>query len=477
MGVGRVYSSLDFQKKSNNIKLPPTLGADMKKVLLATFLIFSATLSGCLSSDDTGEKLSDSDSDGVTDDFDAFPQNALEWSDLDGDGFGDNADAYPKDANESMDSDGDGFGDNRDAFPQNALEWSDLDGDGVGDNADAYPKDANESMDSDGDGFGDNADAFPQDSSEWADLDGDGVGDNGDAYPKDGNETGDSDGDGIGDDRDAFPQDSSEWADLDGDGVGDNGDLCYTPPLGDLFSYNQSVTEDGCFKYINEEWGAYPLINHGIYFSDVSTATGDWWDAASFNTSYRGVENYITPLFGDDLPSECEAHISGIITEMSLIPGNVSIDDGSPYPQEITAIGHILISLELRIGENWDYTNCSLPVENSHQEFWMSWDGPVLESIQWPLFSGIIVDAQELDPDSDYTSPSFFDHGDNEYYGEILVYELLSNDYSNSDQVFEVGDWQWLANDCWQQSHSFYPHQRTIGWEQLLDSLPYIGSW
>ena len=61
----------------------------------------------------------DSDSDGIPDDSDAFPYNPNESADSDGDGVGDNADAFDNDPTETTDSDGDGVGDNADAFPQN----------------------------------------------------------------------------------------------------------------------------------------------------------------------------------------------------------------------------------------------------------------------------------------------------------------------------------------------------------------------
>ena len=71
------------------------------------------------------------------------------------------------------DSDSDGVGDNADAFPNDPTETSgQSDGDGIGDNADAFPNDPTETMDSDGDGVGDNADAFPNDPTETLDTDG-----------------------------------------------------------------------------------------------------------------------------------------------------------------------------------------------------------------------------------------------------------------------------------------------------------------
>jgi alpha-tubulin suppressor-like RCC1 family protein len=64
-----------------------------------------------------------------------------------------------------VDTDGDGYSDGWDAFPDDSSEWFDSDGDGVGDNSDAFPNDADETVDTDGDGVGDNRDYDPNDSS------------------------------------------------------------------------------------------------------------------------------------------------------------------------------------------------------------------------------------------------------------------------------------------------------------------------
>ena len=53
----------------------------------------------------------DSDSDGVPDIEDAFPENPTETKDTDSDGVGDNADAFPNDVAASVDEDGDGHPD------------------------------------------------------------------------------------------------------------------------------------------------------------------------------------------------------------------------------------------------------------------------------------------------------------------------------------------------------------------------------
>ena len=257
----------------------------MKKTKLTRSLMaavsvvaLSAVMYGCVHSggDDAPAAMDpppmDTDGDGVADDDDAFPMDAMESVDTDGDGIGNNADpdddndgvadaddGLPLNPMETVDTDGDGIGNNADldddgdgvvdtadSFPLNAMESADGDGDGVGDNADispgvvdrdndgvadaddAFPDDAMESADLDMDGVGDNTDpdidgdgvanamdAFPRDATETADLDMDGVGDNADS---------DIDGDGVANAMDAFPRDATETADLDMDGVGDNTD-------------------------------------------------------------------------------------------------------------------------------------------------------------------------------------------------------------------------------------------------------------
>ena len=122
----------------------------------------------------------DDDNDSVTDENDAFPLDASEWSDTDADGTGNNADE---------DDDNDGVNDVADAFPLDPSETTDTDGDGTGNNADG---------DDDNDGVPDATDAFPLNPLESRDSDGDGTGDNADP---------DDDNDGIPDSIDAFPFD------------------------------------------------------------------------------------------------------------------------------------------------------------------------------------------------------------------------------------------------------------------------------
>jgi len=92
---------------------------------------------------------------------------------------------------EQLDSDSDGVPDINDAFPNDANETLDTDGDKIGNNADT---------DDDGDGEPDITDAFPLDDSETTDTDKDGIGNNEDT---------DDDGDGVPDIDDPEPENSS----------------------------------------------------------------------------------------------------------------------------------------------------------------------------------------------------------------------------------------------------------------------------
>ena len=224
----------------------------------------------------------DSDSDGVSNLTDAFPNEPTQWSDIDNDGFGDNpsgvqADACPNVTGTSLidrigclDSDSDGVSDptpafdntsawnvsdGADALPLEVTQSIDTDGDGYGENAsglnpDACPTTAGTStidrygcVDGDGDGASDANDLFLSDATQWYDGDGDGYGDNPDGNNADdcnstvGTSTidrfgcVDTDSDGISDENDVWPNDETQWYDTDGDGYGNeasgtNGDAC-----------------------------------------------------------------------------------------------------------------------------------------------------------------------------------------------------------------------------------------------------------
>lgn len=119
--------------------------------LLISILLFSSSLTGCISE-------SDVDSDDVADKKDNCPDifnpEQLDYDedevgdlcdlDDDNDGFLDENDSHPLDSDENTDLDGDGIGDNSD---------EDIDGDGVENSEDYYPYDSNEKWDTDLDGI------------------------------------------------------------------------------------------------------------------------------------------------------------------------------------------------------------------------------------------------------------------------------------------------------------------------------------
>ncbi len=93
-------------------------------------------------------------------------------TDTDEDGYPDWTDAFPEDVNEWFDSDGDGVGNNADTCPHDALD--DADEDGVCADLDDFPYDADETTDTDGDGIGDNSDLCPSEDATDTDDDNDG---------------------------------------------------------------------------------------------------------------------------------------------------------------------------------------------------------------------------------------------------------------------------------------------------------------
>ena len=201
---------------------------------------------GCPDADEDG--YSDPSLDWSTEDgADAFPTRYTQWKDSDSDGFGDNpspaylADDCPNEAGTSIqdqsgcqDTDSDGWSDEGDAFIYETSQWSDSDSDGYGDNQ--YPAHlpdfcpnqwGNSTMsllgcpDLDGDGWGDVEDSHPMNSLLWSDVDGDGYGDQvgtdlSDDCPEvfgisseDKLGCTDSDGDGWSDEGDYYPSDPS----------------------------------------------------------------------------------------------------------------------------------------------------------------------------------------------------------------------------------------------------------------------------
>ena len=206
----------------------------------------------------------DLDGDGVTNEFDLWPEDSTRTIDEDGDGAAKEFDSddndpevgfYPKSFTERVtDSDGDGVLDYKDAYPDDPNYQYDSDGDGVPNKEDVMPmnnmvgtqeeyeyyiENIWGNWDLDGDKVVNKNDAFYMDRNEWADADNDGVGDNSDYAPENPRiqnqrqaeaqsqyenwlaRRTDSDNDGVVDAFDDFPQDARYTKDTDNDGVAD----------------------------------------------------------------------------------------------------------------------------------------------------------------------------------------------------------------------------------------------------------------
>jgi hypothetical protein len=171
--------------------------------------------------------LTDTDGDGMPDDWEnehgLTPKKNDPDADSDGDGLT-NLEEYQMatDPN-NTDTDNDGITDGEDAFPLSAYESADSDGDGIPDNSDPCPYDPG--IDSDGDNVCGHVDNCPNlANSDQADLNGDGWGDVCD----------DIDGDLLNDDQDPWPIDPDN--DIDNDGYG-------ADPFENCLNLNQDLTE------------------------------------------------------------------------------------------------------------------------------------------------------------------------------------------------------------------------------------------
>ena len=261
--------------------------------------------------------IRDTDSDGVVDSDDAFPEESTQTLDADDDGYGDNPngispDAFTNDSTQWADLDGDGYGDNPngsspDDFPLDQTQWLDYDGDGHGDNpngnsSDSFTLDSTQWQDGDGDGYGDNplgnnSDDFPLDESQWLDSDGDGHGDNSegnssDSFILDSTQWQDSDGDGYGDNQqgnnpDAFPDNSFEWNDIDSDGIGDNSDDC--PTAYGTSSLGSIACPDADFDGWSDSFDAFP-IDSSEWLDDDDDGIGNNADLLDDGDAYIGFD-------------------------------------------------------------------------------------------------------------------------------------------------------------------------------------------
>jgi hypothetical protein len=191
-------------------------------------------LTACGSSDN---KAANTDGDGIPDARDNCIQVVNdEQLDLDFDGIGDACD---------NDIDGDGVLNDADAFPLNALEAKDTDSDTIGDNTDNCPAIVNtDQVNTDGDSAGDACDDLPTDASDTKDFDGDLIGNTLDP---------DDDNDFHNDDVDAFPFDATEWEDDDGDRIGNNKDLHVTDTHPNAMQLQRLLDTNKAIKFISPQ--------------------------------------------------------------------------------------------------------------------------------------------------------------------------------------------------------------------------------
>ena len=226
------------------------------QLLIASLLIFSATIAGC-AGEDIGEEIS-GDMDDEGDGIDESPNTNETGSDYDGDGIEDEMD---------NDDDGDGVNDTYDAFPLDSNESMDTDMDGIGDNADE---------DDDGDGVNDTEDAFPVDPSEAVDSDSDGVGDNADT---------DDDNDGVEDSVDECPVSSDILAVIDSDFASlmiehQIGLLVISEAIGPSTNFSAENTQDRYLDWDGD--GCWMFEDHdddgdGFEEGPVNGSISDWW--------------------------------------------------------------------------------------------------------------------------------------------------------------------------------------------------------
>ncbi len=292
---------------------------------------------------DDSSQWADTDGDGhgdrpVLPDGDFYPNDPTQWSDFDADGYGDdkngnNGDQCPETYGKSTtpesrgcpDTDSDGVVDPFDAFPDDYYQQTDADGDGWGDNQavtngdecpDVPGNSTNNSRqgcpDADGDSWADEDDMFPADPMQWIDTDLDGWGDNygfinksiadldnegeiitirdqwGDAFISDPSQWADSDGDGLGDNPDgrlpdAFPFRATQWADTDGDKFGDSHVLgAYQPDECEFKFGTSTIDVFGCPDYDedgvsdkNDPCPYDPLISTGLKSAVTCAAIND----------------------------------------------------------------------------------------------------------------------------------------------------------------------------------------------------------
>jgi hypothetical protein len=287
--------------------------------------------------DDSKCHYSDSDHDGVPDEYDNcvdVPNGEYIYVDIatsnqldsDFDGVGDACDNCPLDSNPGQhDYDHDGIGNVCDSCIDGSCDYdhdgepddvdncpmvfnpsqTDTDGDGVGDACDNCAVEPNENQkDTDGDGVGNACDNCGRvANADQTDTDGDGVGDVCDDVSTCGPGTHDEDCDGIPDDGDNCPNWRNPWQiDTDGDGIGDFCDRCITTPNPSgrdhetaAQDYDHDGIPDACDHDVDDD---------GIW--DQTDTDGDGYpDEIDTDIDNDGIPNWADP---DDYDEDGDHH-------------------------------------------------------------------------------------------------------------------------------------------------------------------------
>lgn len=234
------------------------------------------------------------------------------------------------------DRDGDGVLNNKDLFPDNALAAKDIDEDGIGDEWELQYFDnltvLNPNGDHDNDGLSDKAEFEAGTNPAHDDSDFDGVKDGQDLYPKNRLYANDSDGDGLPDEWELqhflLLTDSDGTQDSDGDGVTDaeeylqktmpalDGDNDGVSDARDQFPNSALYALDRDQDSLPDEWE--------LRFCQATTGNSEWW-----------CQKY---------PEEVIQHLSadGDFDGDSRTDGREFLEGTNPVQKDLTAVQDIL---------------------------------------------------------------------------------------------------------------------------------------
>ena len=267
------------------------------------------------------------------------------------------------------DSDSDGVDNGVDAFPNNNAASVDADNDGL---PDAWNAGCDVTCQ--------NGSGLILDTS-LDDTDNDGVVNGSDAFPTDPNETTDTDSDGVGDNADAFPGNNAASVDVDNDGLPDEWNAgcditCQnnsglTLDTSEFLLPNTSYvmhikTGSSCFLFGDCNGGALGLLTDN---SDVlslngtdygSSIAGDGWAGVIVFTTDATGENFTVSSFSQDAaPGTAMGTIVFFSDTPGLMTGSITAGGGMTFiPASRMALGQFFTDT---IGvQPWSFDNSSM---------------------------------------------------------------------------------------------------------------------